>query len=61
MKTNKSVSKRLRVTKRGKILVRTSGHGHFNAKQSRTKQLSQKRTRRLNISKKTLKHFLPFS
>ncbi|MEK7662158.1 MAG: 50S ribosomal protein L35 [Patescibacteria group bacterium] len=43
MKTNKSFSKRLRVTKRGKILGRKPGFNHFNAKQKRTKQLSGKK------------------
>ncbi|MEK7582039.1 MAG: bL35 family ribosomal protein [Patescibacteria group bacterium] len=43
MKTNKSFSKRLRVTKNGKILGRKPGFNHFNAKQKRTKQLSGKK------------------
>jgi ribosomal protein L35 len=34
MKGNKSFSKRLRVTKRGKIVARVPGHNHFNAKRS---------------------------
>ncbi|MEK7509791.1 MAG: bL35 family ribosomal protein [Patescibacteria group bacterium] len=34
MKTNKSYTKRLRVTKRGKIVARVPGHNHFNAKRS---------------------------
>ncbi len=34
MKTNKSYSKRLRVTKKGKIVSRAPGHNHFNAKSS---------------------------
>ncbi|NBV77426.1 50S ribosomal protein L35 [bacterium] len=34
MKTNKSYSKRLRVTKKGKIVARVPGHNHFNAKRS---------------------------
>lgn len=34
MKTNKSFSKRLRVTRRGKIVARVPGHNHFNAKRS---------------------------
>ena len=32
MKTNKSYSKRLRVTKKGKIIARVPGQNHFNAK-----------------------------
>ena len=34
MKGNKSYSKRLRVTRKGKIVARTPGHNHFNAKRS---------------------------
>ena len=34
MKTNKSYTKRLRVTKKGKIVARAPGHNHFNAKRS---------------------------
>jgi len=34
MKSNKSYSKRLRVTRKGKIVARVPGHNHFNAKQS---------------------------
>ena len=34
MKSNKSFLKRLRVTKRGKIVARVPGHNHFNAKES---------------------------
>ncbi|HWO07602.1 MAG TPA: 50S ribosomal protein L35 [Candidatus Paceibacterota bacterium] len=34
MKSNKSYAKRLRVTKRGKIIARVPGHNHFNAKRS---------------------------
>jgi len=43
MKTNKSFTKRLRVTKQGKILGRKPGFNHFNAKQKRTKQLAGKK------------------
>ena len=34
MKSNKSFLKRLRLTKRGKIVARVPGHNHFNAKRS---------------------------
>ncbi len=33
-KTNKSFTKRLKVTKNGKILARATGQNHFNAKES---------------------------
>lgn len=44
MKTNKSFSKRLKVSKNGKIKARKAGQNHFNAKESRSKQLNKKRT-----------------
>ena len=45
MKTNKSFAKRLKLTKRGKILSRATGQNHFNSKESRRSQLSKKNSR----------------
>jgi ribosomal protein L35 len=42
MKTNKSYSKRLKITKNGKILARKTGQNHFNAKESGRKQLARR-------------------
>ena len=42
MKTNKSFLKRLKVTKKGKVLARKPGQNHFNAKESRRSQLKKK-------------------
>ena len=43
MKTNKSFMKRLRVTKRGKIVSRAPGQNHFNAKRSGASTMRHKR------------------
>ena len=43
MKSNKSFSKRLRVTKRGKIVARAPGQNHFNAKESGSGRQSRRR------------------
>lgn len=59
MKTNKSFTKRLKVTKNGKILARHSGQNHFNAKESRSKQLNKKGARTLNLPKSITRRFLP--
>lgn len=59
-KTNKSFTKRIKVTKNGKLKVRRAGFNHFNAKQSRSTQLAGKRSADLNISKKAIQHNLPF-
>ena len=61
MKTNKSYSKRLKVTKNGKILARKPGFNHFNAKQSRTKQLNGRKRSTFVIKNKPMSHLLPFS
>lgn len=59
MKTNKSFTKRLRVTKNGKILGRKAGQDHFNAKESRGSQLNKKRAMSLHFSNKAKARFLP--
>lgn len=59
MKTNKSFTKRIRVTRSGKILARKPGFNHFNAKQKRTTQLAGRRLRTLNLPKKVINRVLP--
>lgn len=61
MKTNKSYSKRLKVTKSGKIISRAPGFNHFNAKQSRTTQLAGRKGNTFVIKNKPKSHLLPFS
>jgi len=60
MKTNKSFTKRLRVTKNGKVIARKPGQNHFNAKESRKKRLIRKRTTILSaINNKVRSQFIP--
>lgn len=59
MKTNKSYTKRLRVTKRGKVIARTPGHNHFNAKRSGSERQHHRRTRALEFSNDLRSRFLP--
>ncbi len=61
MKTNKSFSKRLKVTKNGKIIARTPGFNHFNAKQNRAEQLSGRKGQAFIIKNKPKSHLLPFN
>jgi len=61
MKTNKSLTKRLTVTKNGKVKARKPGLGHFNSKMSRSKQLGQRAARDFVIKPKTKARFMPFS
>jgi ribosomal protein L35 len=58
MKTNKSFSKRLRVTKNGKIIGRKAGQNHFNAKESSRSQMAKSRTINVKFSNKAKARFL---
>ncbi|MFC1802162.1 50S ribosomal protein L35 [Patescibacteria group bacterium] len=59
MKTNKSFTKRLKVTKTGKVIARKPGQGHFNAKESGKTSMQKKRTVTLNLSNRVKRQFLP--
>jgi ribosomal protein L35 len=61
MKTNKSVSKRLKVTGTGKLMARKPGFNHFNAKQSRTKQLNGRKGVEFDLNNKLKSRLLPYS
>ncbi len=61
MKTNKSYSKRLKISKNGKLISRKPGFNHFNAKQSRTTQLAGRKGKNFVIKNKPKSHLLPFS
>ena len=58
-KTNKSFTKRLKQTKSGKLMGRKPGFNHFNAKQSRTKQLNGKKGVEFIMSNKDRARFIP--
>ena len=58
MKTNKSYSKRLKVTKNGKIISRKPGQNHFNAKESGSVNLKKKRSGTFNVTNKAKSRFL---
>ena len=61
MKTNKSLTKRIRITKNGKQLVRKPGFNHFNAKQSRVTQLNGRKSRQLEIPVKFRSRAIPYN
>ena len=61
MKTNKSFTKRLKVTRTGKIIARKAGQNHFNAKERRSFQLMKKRTVGMVMNNKARSRFLPNS
>ena len=59
MKTNKSLSKRLRVTGTGKIMARQAGQNHFNAKESGRGRQNRRKAVSLHMSTKDRQRFLP--
>ncbi|MFH1402150.1 MAG: 50S ribosomal protein L35 [Patescibacteria group bacterium] len=59
MKTNKSYTKRLKVTKTGKVIARRSGQCHLNAKESGNMSLKKKRSSVIKLSNKIRRQFLP--
>jgi ribosomal protein L35 len=61
MKGNKSFSKRIRVTKNGKMMARKAGGNHYLAKEGRGSQLNRKRDQSITLSKKDKARFLPNS
>lgn len=58
MKTNKSISKRIRVTKNGKLIARKSGQNHFNAKEGGRTKAVKNRPVAISIPKRVRRSFL---
>ncbi len=59
MKTNKSYSKRIRVTKKGKLVVRKAGQDHYNALESGGTKMKKKRVQSLQVTTAIRRRFLP--
>ncbi len=58
MKTNKSFLKRIKVTKRGKLLTRKSGQNHFNAKENSSERGAKGRKTEFHMTRKERSRFL---
>ncbi len=58
MKTNKSYTKRIKVTKNGKLIARKAGQNHFNARQTGTQRLRRKRTQAITMTARARNRFL---
>lgn len=59
MKTNKSFTKRIKVTKNGKLVARKPGQNHFNARQTGRQRLRRKRANVITLKKSVTRRFLP--
>jgi len=58
MKTNKSYTKRIRVTRRGKLMARAKGQNHFNAKQSGSQRSGKRRAVTITLTARVRRRFL---
>lgn len=58
IKTNKSYTKRLKVTKNGKILARATGQDHFNARERSRASMKKRRMNFIKMDKKSMSRFL---
>lgn len=58
LKTNKAFMKRLKVTRRGKIVARKPGQNHFNAKESSASQMAGNRSQEMHYPKKVLQKYI---
>ncbi len=59
MKTNKSYTKRIKVTKNGKLVARKPGQNHFNSRQTGRQRQNRSRTQTISMSNKSRHRFLP--
>ncbi len=58
MKTNKSFTKRIKITRTGKIVARKPGQNHFNAKEGRSTQMAGRRSQQLTLSPKVSQRYI---
>ena len=58
MKTNKAFTKRLKITRTGKVIARKPGQNHFNAKESRSSQMDGRRSQALHLSKQVTQRYI---
>lgn len=62
LKTHKATAKRVRITKRGKILKKRSGQNHFNARESGNTTRNKRRLVSFGkTEEKTIKQLLPYN
>ena len=58
MKTNKALTKRIKITRRGKLIARKPRQDHFNAKESRSGRMARRRTQGLSFPAKVMQRYI---
>lgn len=60
MKTNKAYTKRIKVTRNGKLVARAKGQNHYNAKESGTAGIKKRRAVAVKfMNQRAKRRFLP--
>lgn len=61
IKTRKSVSKRFKITKNKKVIKRTGGQDHFNARESGNTKRNKRRDWQIaKADQKNIRRFVPY-
>lgn len=58
MKTNKSYTKRIKVTRQGKLVARKPGQDHFNAKERGRTKGTKRRANVIQVTNRIRRQFL---
>jgi large subunit ribosomal protein L35 len=62
LKTRKSIAKRIKITKKGKVLKKKAGQDHFNARESgKVKRNKRRMIKMSDANIKNIKKQLPYS
>jgi ribosomal protein L35 len=62
LKTVKAVSKRIKITKNDKLIVRRGGQDHFNTRNTGNQVRRKRRDNKLSdANKKNVKSFIPYN
>lgn len=61
LKTKKLIKKRVKITSKGKVLIRTAGQNHFNSRESSKVTKNKRRDKEISsVNVKTVKKLLPY-
>ncbi|MBT4349198.1 50S ribosomal protein L35 [bacterium] len=61
LKTNKALKKRVKITGKKKVLIRTGGQDHFNSRESGKVKRNKRRDKQISKSNlKNVKQLLPY-
>lgn len=62
LKTHKALKKRVRITAKKKVVIRTSGQDHFNSRETGKVKRNKRRDKELaSVNNKNVKQLLPYS